>query len=213
MDRVMKLASQKAAVIFSKSSCCMCHAIKTLFYDLDVNPAIHDLIEHLLYAYESSVRKVAELYGSEKSFVVEVQRALSGLHYTALLDQASLVKSGGFTICSNEAAFRNQMLDAIKGVSKSNKNVLFINSCFAHCQSERQDTLFAYDSPMIQDKHPQGVVGGGAGDGVGHIVVFSGARAGAPMASCDPPDGASDAVEGGADIVGDRVSCRDKLPD
>ncbi|KAK9147803.1 hypothetical protein Scep_006560 [Stephania cephalantha] len=53
MDRVMKLASQKAAVIFSKSSCCMCHAIKTLFYDLDVNPAIHDLIEHLLYAYES----------------------------------------------------------------------------------------------------------------------------------------------------------------
>ncbi|KAK9094312.1 hypothetical protein Scep_025781 [Stephania cephalantha] len=87
---------------------------------------------------QSSVREVAELYGSEKSFVVEVQRALSGLHYTALLDQASLVKSGGFTICSNEAGFRNQMLDAIKGVSKSNKNVLFINSCFAHCQSERK---------------------------------------------------------------------------
>ncbi|KAK9148511.1 hypothetical protein Scep_007268 [Stephania cephalantha] len=152
MDRVMKLASQKAAVIFSKSLCCMCHAIKTLFYDLGVNPAIHDLIEHLFYAYESSVREVAELYGSEKSFVVEVQRALSGLHYTALLDQASLVKSGGFTICSNEAGFRNQMLDAIKGVSKSNKNVLFINSCFAHCQSERQDTWFADDSPMIQDK-------------------------------------------------------------
>ncbi|KAK9106975.1 hypothetical protein Syun_022986 [Stephania yunnanensis] len=41
----MKLASQKAVVIFSKSSCCMCHAIKTLFYDLDVNPAIHELDE------------------------------------------------------------------------------------------------------------------------------------------------------------------------
>ncbi|KAK9147175.1 hypothetical protein Sjap_007078 [Stephania japonica] len=48
--------------------------------------------------------------------------------------------------------FRNQMLDAIKGVSKSNKNGLFINSCFAHCQSERQDTWFADDSPMIRDK-------------------------------------------------------------
>ncbi|KAK9086174.1 hypothetical protein Syun_028568 [Stephania yunnanensis] len=48
--------------------------------------------------------------------------------------------------------FRNQMLDAIKGVSKSNKNGLFINSCFAHCQSERQDTWFADDSPMIKDK-------------------------------------------------------------
>ncbi|KAK9135627.1 hypothetical protein Syun_014957 [Stephania yunnanensis] len=70
----------------------------------------------------------------------------------SLLDQASLVKSGGFTICSNEAGFRNQMLDAIKGVLKSNKNVLFINSCFAHCQSERQDTWFADDSPMIEDK-------------------------------------------------------------
>ncbi|KAK9157967.1 hypothetical protein Scep_004541 [Stephania cephalantha] len=32
-----------------------------------------------------SVREVAELYGSEKSFVVEVQRALSGLHSTALI--------------------------------------------------------------------------------------------------------------------------------
>ncbi|KAK9142517.1 hypothetical protein Syun_011917 [Stephania yunnanensis] len=35
--------------------------------------------------------------------------------------------------------FRNQMLDAIKDVSKSNEIGLFINSWFAHCQSERQD--------------------------------------------------------------------------
>ncbi|KAK9087747.1 hypothetical protein Syun_030141 [Stephania yunnanensis] len=34
---------------------------------------------------QRSVREVAELYGSEKSFVVEVQRDLSGLHYTALI--------------------------------------------------------------------------------------------------------------------------------
>ncbi|KAK9146855.1 hypothetical protein Sjap_006758 [Stephania japonica] len=45
MDRVMKLASEKAVVIFSKSSCCMSHAIKTLFYDLGVSPAIHELDE------------------------------------------------------------------------------------------------------------------------------------------------------------------------
>ncbi|KAK9162845.1 hypothetical protein Syun_003747 [Stephania yunnanensis] len=36
-------------------------------------------------ANTSSVREVAELYGSQKSFVVEVQRALSGLRYTALI--------------------------------------------------------------------------------------------------------------------------------
>jgi glutaredoxin 3 len=45
MDRVAKLASQKAVVIFSKSSCCMCHAIKRLFYDQGVSPAIYELDE------------------------------------------------------------------------------------------------------------------------------------------------------------------------
>ncbi|KAK9128436.1 hypothetical protein Syun_017233 [Stephania yunnanensis] len=34
---------------------------------------------------QRSVREVAKLYGSEKSFIVEVQRALSGLHSTALI--------------------------------------------------------------------------------------------------------------------------------
>ncbi|TYJ20385.1 hypothetical protein E1A91_A09G260900v1 [Gossypium mustelinum] len=45
MDRVAKLASQKAVVIFSKSSCCMCHAIKRLFYEQGVSPVIYELDE------------------------------------------------------------------------------------------------------------------------------------------------------------------------
>ncbi|KAF9621022.1 hypothetical protein IFM89_015844 [Coptis chinensis] len=45
MDRVMRLSSQRAVVIFSKSSCCMSHAIKSLFYDLGVSPAIYELDE------------------------------------------------------------------------------------------------------------------------------------------------------------------------
>ncbi|XP_038715245.1 pectin acetylesterase 12-like [Tripterygium wilfordii] len=48
--------------------------------------------------------------------------------------------------------FRNQMLNAIKGFSMSRQNGLFINSCFAHCQTERQDTWFADDSPVIGNK-------------------------------------------------------------
>ncbi|KAG9460007.1 hypothetical protein H6P81_004515 [Aristolochia fimbriata] len=48
--------------------------------------------------------------------------------------------------------FRNHMLSAIKGFSTSKQNGLFINSCFAHCQSERQDTWFANDSPVIRNK-------------------------------------------------------------
>lgn len=51
-----------------------------------------------------------------------------------------------------KAGFRNQMLNAINGFSMSNQNGLFINSCFAHCQSERQDTWYANDSPRIGNK-------------------------------------------------------------
>ncbi|KAK8639560.1 hypothetical protein V6N13_137935 [Hibiscus sabdariffa] len=42
-SKVRDLASKKAAVIFTKSSCCMCYSIKTLFYDLGASPAIHEL--------------------------------------------------------------------------------------------------------------------------------------------------------------------------
>ena len=52
-------------------------------------------------------------------------------------------------ICTD---FRMQMLHAVKVFSRSPANGLFINSCFAHCQSERQDTWFADDSPVVQNK-------------------------------------------------------------
>ncbi|CAH8386977.1 unnamed protein product [Eruca vesicaria subsp. sativa] len=48
--------------------------------------------------------------------------------------------------------FRNQMVNAVKSFSASTHNGLFINSCFAHCQSERQDTWFAPDSPRLYGK-------------------------------------------------------------
>jgi hypothetical protein len=50
------------------------------------------------------------------------------------------------------AGFRNQMLDAVRGFSGARQNGLFINSCFAHCQSERQDTWYAGDSPRLGNK-------------------------------------------------------------
>ncbi|KAM0948590.1 putative thioredoxin-disulfide reductase [Dioscorea sansibarensis] len=43
MDIVTSLASQRAVVIFSKSSCYMCYAIKRLFSDLGVNVSVHEL--------------------------------------------------------------------------------------------------------------------------------------------------------------------------
>ncbi|KAL3626027.1 Glutaredoxin-C11 [Castilleja foliolosa] len=43
MDRISELASKSAAVIFTKSTCCMCHSIKALFYELGASPAVYEL--------------------------------------------------------------------------------------------------------------------------------------------------------------------------
>ncbi|XP_039061837.1 pectin acetylesterase 3-like [Hibiscus syriacus] len=48
--------------------------------------------------------------------------------------------------------FRTLMLNALNGFLKSDQNGLFINSCFAHCQSERQDTWYENDSPRVGNK-------------------------------------------------------------
>ncbi|GAB2289113.1 Glutaredoxin-C11 [Dionaea muscipula] len=43
MERVNELAKMKAAVIFTKSTCCMCHSIKTLFYEMGASPAVYEI--------------------------------------------------------------------------------------------------------------------------------------------------------------------------
>ncbi|KAF4349290.1 hypothetical protein CsatB_005467 [Cannabis sativa] len=43
MDKVMRLASEKGVVIFSKSSCCLCYAVNILFQELRVHPIVHEI--------------------------------------------------------------------------------------------------------------------------------------------------------------------------
>lgn len=43
MERVGRLAAESAVVIFSLSSCCMCHAVKRLFCGMGVNPTVYEL--------------------------------------------------------------------------------------------------------------------------------------------------------------------------
>ncbi|KAK7290528.1 hypothetical protein RIF29_05018 [Crotalaria pallida] len=45
LERIERLASENAVVIFSLSTCCMCHAIKRLFCGMGVNPMVHELDE------------------------------------------------------------------------------------------------------------------------------------------------------------------------
>ncbi|KAL6906431.1 hypothetical protein ACP4OV_004032 [Aristida adscensionis] len=54
---------------------------------------------------------------------------------------------------------RSAMLTALKQFESEPKVGMFINSCFAHCQSELQDTWFAPNSPMIHNKKIAEVVG------------------------------------------------------
>ncbi|KAK4743589.1 hypothetical protein SAY87_009901 [Trapa incisa] len=49
--------------------------------------------------------------------------------------------------------FRNDMIGALTFLSEYSRTAgTFINSCFAHCQSESQDTWFAPDSPRIHNR-------------------------------------------------------------
>ncbi|KAK9288460.1 hypothetical protein L1049_016917 [Liquidambar formosana] len=43
MEEVTKLISQRPLVIFSKSDCCMCYSIETLFRGFGANSAIHEV--------------------------------------------------------------------------------------------------------------------------------------------------------------------------
>ncbi|KAE8664886.1 Glutaredoxin-C14 [Hibiscus syriacus] len=47
MDKVTRLALEKGAVLFSKSSCCMCYAVTILFQELTVTPIIHEINQDL----------------------------------------------------------------------------------------------------------------------------------------------------------------------
>ncbi|EYU31846.1 hypothetical protein ABFS82_06G003700 [Erythranthe guttata] len=43
LERIQKMASANAVVIFSISTCCMCHAVKRLFSGMGVSPTVHEI--------------------------------------------------------------------------------------------------------------------------------------------------------------------------
>ncbi|XP_061351033.1 monothiol glutaredoxin-S9-like [Gastrolobium bilobum] len=43
MEKVMRLASEKGVVVFTKSSCCLCYAVNILFQELGVIPIVHEI--------------------------------------------------------------------------------------------------------------------------------------------------------------------------
>ncbi|KAG5063199.1 hypothetical protein JHK85_004382 [Glycine max] len=43
MEKVMRLATEKGVVVFTKSSCCLCYAVNILFQELGVIPVVHEI--------------------------------------------------------------------------------------------------------------------------------------------------------------------------
>ncbi|KAL0407934.1 UNVERIFIED_CONTAM: Pectin acetylesterase 8 [Sesamum radiatum] len=48
--------------------------------------------------------------------------------------------------------FRLQFLNALSGLGSSTSRGYFINGCYAHCQTEMQETWFRSDSPLLYNK-------------------------------------------------------------
>lgn len=48
--------------------------------------------------------------------------------------------------------FRFEFLNALRGLVRSSSRGMFINSCYAHCQSEMQETWFSRNSPVLSRK-------------------------------------------------------------
>jgi hypothetical protein len=49
-------------------------------------------------------------------------------------------------------SFRSNFLNALSGVGSSTSRGMFINSCYAHCQTEMQETWLRNDSPLLGNK-------------------------------------------------------------
>lgn len=81
---------------------------------------------------------------------LQVLHGISLLSYFFLVFQ--FVETRFIYLYMLDSGFRNQMLNAVSGFSASKQNGVFINSCFAHCQSERQDTWYANNSPRLGNK-------------------------------------------------------------
>ncbi|KAI7724737.1 hypothetical protein M8C21_004614 [Ambrosia artemisiifolia] len=69
LERVAKLASQSAVVIFSLSTCCMCYAVKSLFSGMGVNPTVYELDEDPVRGKEME-RALVRLMGSSTAVPV-----------------------------------------------------------------------------------------------------------------------------------------------
>lgn len=63
MERVTRMASQQAVVVFSMSTCCMCHTVTRLLRELGVNACVVELDEEPAGAGREMEKALAGMLG------------------------------------------------------------------------------------------------------------------------------------------------------
>lgn len=64
MEKIQRLTSENAVMVFSKTSCCMCHVVKRLLCGLGVNPTVCELDEQAAEGTEME-KLLGELLGQK----------------------------------------------------------------------------------------------------------------------------------------------------
>ncbi|CAA2973515.1 glutaredoxin-C6 [Olea europaea subsp. europaea] len=60
--RIQRLISENPVIIFSRSSCCMCHAMKKLLFTVGVHPTVIELDEDEITAVNNGGAALPALY-------------------------------------------------------------------------------------------------------------------------------------------------------
>ncbi|ESW33022.1 hypothetical protein PHAVU_001G036900 [Phaseolus vulgaris] len=61
--RIQRLISEHPVIIFTRSSCCMCHVMKKLLATIGVNPTVIELDDHEITALPDATRTPAVFIG------------------------------------------------------------------------------------------------------------------------------------------------------
>ena len=71
--------------------------------------------------------------------------------YLLAMGLGRYIKSVCFDLSGFDLDFRDKFLNALNGFGHPSSRGLFIDSCYAHCQTEMQETWLRADSPKISN--------------------------------------------------------------
>ncbi|KAK1366594.1 Pectin acetylesterase [Heracleum sosnowskyi] len=151
------------------------HTIRTFYEDLITLQGVEQNLDKnctmsLYYPAQCFFPQHAMRYIRTPLFVLNSAYDVYQFHHTFVPPSAD--PHGHWNRCKlNPAACSPAQIDTLQGLRKemlaalyifyeySRRGGMFINSCFAHCQSESQDTWYAADSPRVHNKTIADAVG------------------------------------------------------